>query len=354
MIGQRRIDAPVYATKGAAATTMRRARAALLALATLLATPLHAEVTEVRVVRQYGIGYLQMIVMEQRRLIERHARLSGLSEPVVTWTTLGDGATANDAMLAGNVDFVAGGLGSFATLWDRTRNSIGVKGIAALDSMPMLLNTRNPAIRSIRDFGPDDRIALAGVKVSSQATTLQLAAAQAFGEANWNQLDRLTVGMAHPTGMQALLARRSEIAAHFTSPPYQYDELRQPGVRTILNSYEVWGGPQTFVLAWTSAKFRADNPRTYAAFLAALREATQFINTHRRQAAEIYLAATGDRSTSVERLAAMLAEPQLHFTLVPQNVVKFVQFKTRIGNVRTAPESWKDLFFPEIHDLPGS
>ena len=61
-----------------------------------------------------------------------------------------------------------------------------------------------------------------------------------------------------------------------------------------------------------------------------------------------------NRATSAERLAAMLADPKLKFTLVPQNVVKFVRFKARIGNVRTPPESWKDLFFPEIHDLPGS
>lgn len=50
----------------------------------------------------------------------------------------------------------------------------------------------------------------------------------------------------------------------------------------------------------------------------------------------------------------MLAEPQLRFTLVPRNVMTFVLFKARIGSVRTAPGSWTDLFFPEIHDLPGS
>jgi NitT/TauT family transport system substrate-binding protein len=308
----------------------------------------------VRVARQYGIGYLQMAVMERQRLIERHARSAGLGDVTVVWHTIGDPAAGNDAMLAGDVDFVAGGLGSFTTLWDRTRGTLGVKAVAALDSMPMLLNTRDPALRSIRDLGPDHRIAIPGVKVSSQATTLQFAAAQAFGADEWQRLDRLTVGMAHPTGMQALLAERSEIVAHFTSPPYQYEELRHPGVHTLLNSYDVWGGPQTFVLAWTTARFRADNPKLYAAFLAALRDATAFINANRHKAAALYVAVTGDRTISVDRLAVMLADPQLQFTLVPQNVVKFVQFKVRIGSVRTLPESWKDLFFPDVHDLPGS
>jgi len=323
-------------------------------LALAVAAPAAAEVSIVRVARQYGIGYLQMVVMERQRLIERHASAAGLGDVTIVWNTIADPAAGNDAMLAGDVDFVAGGLGSFATLWDRTRAALGVKGVAALDSMPMLLNTRDPSIRSILDLKPEHRIAIPGVKVSSQATTLQFAAAQAFGNDEWQRLDRLTVGMSHPTGMQALLSERSEIAAHFTSPPYQNEELRRGGVHTILDSYDVWGGPQTFILAWTTARFRTDNPRLYGAFLEALRDATAFVNAHRHEAAALYVSATGDRTTSVERLAAMLGDPKLKFTLVPQNVVKFVQFKARIGNVRTPPESWKDLFFPEIHDLPGS
>ena len=313
-----------------------------------------AEVTELRVARQYGIGYLQMMVMEQERLIEKQAQALGLGEVRVTWNTFSDGTVANDAMLSGNLDFAAGGLGSFLTLWDRTRGRLGVKGVAALNSMPMLLNTRNPAAKSIRDLTDHDRIALAGVKISSQATTLQLAAAQAFGDANWNSLDHLTVNMAHPTAMQALLPGKTEVTAHFASPPFQYQELAWPGIHTILNSYDVWGGPQTFILAWTTSKFREQNPKLYAAFLAALAQATDFINGDRRAAAAIYLGMTHDSSTSSEAMATMLSNPQLRFTLTPENVLKFALFKVRIGSVKTAPESWKDLFFSDIHDRPGS
>jgi NitT/TauT family transport system substrate-binding protein len=30
------------------------------------------------------------------------------------------------------------------------------------------------------------------------------------------------------------------------------------------------------------------------------------------------------------------------------------QFMHRIGSLKVAPASWKDLYFPEIYDLPGS
>jgi NitT/TauT family transport system substrate-binding protein len=323
-------------------------------LLSLVSLPADAEVTALRIARQYGIGYLQMMVMENNRLIEKHAKAGGLGEVTLSWSTFADGTVASDAILSGNLDYAAGGLGSFMTLWDRTRGTLGVKGVAALNSMPMLLNVRNPNIKSIKDFTEQDRIAIVGVKVSSQATTLQLASAQAFGDANWSRLDHLTVNMAHPTAMQALLSGGGEITAHFASPPFQYDELKRPGVRTVLNSYDVWGGPQTFVAVWTTSKFRDQNPRLYAAFLSALVEATDFINRDRQAAAQIYLQMTGDRSTPVEDLAKMLADPQLRFTLTPENVVKFASFKARIGNIRSKPDSWKELFFSDIHALPGS
>jgi NitT/TauT family transport system substrate-binding protein len=313
-----------------------------------------AEVTNLRIARQYGIGYLQVMVMEHEKLIERHAKAQGLGDVVVTWSTFTDGTVANDAIISGNLDFAAGGLGSFVTLWDRTRDSLAVKGVAALNSMPMFLNTLNPNVRSIKDLTDQDRVAIPGVKVSSQAVTLQLAAAQAFGDANWNKLDHLTINMAHPTAMQALLSGRSEITAHFASPPFQYDELKHPGVRTVLNSYDVWGGPQTFIAAWTTSKFRDQNPKMYAAFLAALVEATALVNGNKQVAAKIYLEMTGDKSTSAENLARMLADPQLRFTLTPENVVKFTSFRVGTGIIKTRPDSWKDLFFPDIHHLPGS
>jgi len=140
-----------------------------LAAIVLLPVPARAEADTVRIARQYGIGYLQIVVMEHEKLLEKHAKALGLSDVKVVWNTYADGTVANDGVLSGNLDFVAGGLGSFVTLWDRTRGLLDVKGVAALNSIPMLLNTRNPNVRTIRDLTDADRIALAGVKVSSQA-----------------------------------------------------------------------------------------------------------------------------------------------------------------------------------------
>jgi NitT/TauT family transport system substrate-binding protein len=34
--------------------------------------------------------------------------------------------------------------------------------------------------------------------------------------------------------------------------------------------------------------------------------------------------------------------------------MKYATFMREVGSIKAAPASWKDLFFPEIADLPGS
>jgi NitT/TauT family transport system substrate-binding protein len=34
--------------------------------------------------------------------------------------------------------------------------------------------------------------------------------------------------------------------------------------------------------------------------------------------------------------------------------MKFATFMHSVGSLKAVPKSWKDLFFPEVHDLSGS
>ena len=56
-------------------------------------------------------------------------------------------------------DIAAGGVGPLLTIWARTRGNINVKAAAAINSMPLYLNTINPNVKSIKDFKETDRIA---------------------------------------------------------------------------------------------------------------------------------------------------------------------------------------------------
>ncbi|MEP7206915.1 MAG: ABC transporter substrate-binding protein [Casimicrobiaceae bacterium] len=312
----------------------------------------HAELGEIKVAQQYGISYLPLMVMEEQKLIEKHAKAAGV-DVKVGWAKFAGGNVMNDALLSNSLQFASGGVGPLVTLWARTKGNLDVKAVAAINSMPLLLNTRNPAVKTIADFTAKDKIALPAVKVSIQAVTLQMAAEKAFGEGQQNKLDPLTVSMSHPDGLTALMSGASEVTGHFTSPPFQYQELEKPGIHTVLNSYDVLGGPATFNVVWTTAKFKSENPKLYDAFVKALDEAIAMINRDKRAAAEAYLRISKDKD-SVEDITKMLSDPLVVYTTTPNNVMKYVNFMLKIGSIKTKPDSWKDLFFPNVHSLQGS
>jgi len=325
--------------------------AAMLGLA--LAAPAAAEVPELKMMSQYGIGYMQLTLMKHDKLVEKHLAKQGLPATTVTWATLGAGAAANDALLSGSLHFASGGTGPAIILWDRTRTNVGVHGVAALSSMPNLLITRNPKIKTLADFTENDRIAMAGAGSSVQTTYLQMAAAKQFGIENYKKMNPNMVNLPHPEGLRALLSGSKEISSQFTSPPFQNTALENPDIRMVLNSYDIMGGPNTFLMVWSTKKFRDENPKSYKAVVDALKEATDAINADKKRAAEIYVKEGGGKE-SADKLLKIMNDPQVRYQMAPERILPFAQFMHQVGTIKTKPESWKDLFFPDVHALAGS
>lgn len=318
-----------------------------------VATPAMAEVSELKMMSQYGIGYMQLTLMKADKLVEKHLAKEGLGSTTVTWATLGAGAAANDALLSGGLHFAAGGTGPAIILWDRTKGTLDVKGVAALSSMPNLLVTRNPNVKTIKDFTDKDRIAMAGAGSSVQTTYLQMAVAKEYGIENYKKLNPLMVNLPHPEGLRALLSGTGEVTAQFTSPPFQQTALENPAVKTVLNSYDIMGGPNTFLMVWATSKFRNENPKTFKAVMAALREATDSVNADKKRAAETYVKAGGNKE-SVDKILKIMSDPQVQYKLAPDRILPYAQFMHQVGTLKHKPESWKDLFFPEVHGEAGS
>jgi len=327
--------------------------AAVLTASLLSVSAASAEQKEIRLAKQFSIGSLPLIVMENQKLLEKHAKASGLGDVKVTWQTFAAGNAMNDAILSGSLDFAVAGTPPFLILWDKTKGNLDVRAVSALSSIPFYLNTRNRDFKTLDDLKSTDRIALPAVRVSNQAVMLQMAAAKAYGDANYRKFDELTVSMAPPDASAALLSGSSTINSHFGIPPLQFLELENPEIHRVLSSNEVLGGPHSYTVAYATSKFRKENPRTYAAYIAATKEAVDLINKDKRKAAEIFLNSTSSK-LSVDWLHKILQNPDVRFTLVPENTSKMAEFMTRIGTLKNKPESWKDYFFPEIHAESGS
>jgi NitT/TauT family transport system substrate-binding protein len=290
--------------------------------------------------------------MEEKKLLEEHGKKLGL-DLQTDWVKFTGGPPMNEALISGNLDFASGGVGPLLTIWSRTQKNLGVKGVAAINSMPLYLNSINPEVKALKDFTEKDRIALPAVKVSIQAVTLQMAAEKAFGPGQHGKLDPLTVSMSHPDGMAAMMTGRSEITGHFSSAPFQYQQLADPRVRKVIDSYEVLGGPHTFNVVWTSTRFRNENPKIVQAFLGALEESIKFINASQKEAAELWVKAEGSKMPAAEA-ERIIRLPENEWTMVPKKVMAYAEFMSRIGLIPVKPESWKDAFFEDLHGHPGS
>jgi NitT/TauT family transport system substrate-binding protein len=320
----------------------------------LASRPAAAELNELVIAQQPGIGYLNLIVMKEQKLIEKQAKAAGLGDIKVTWQAINSGQAMNEALNANKLHIAAGGVAPLIFAWANSQGKQNYKGICALNTMPLFLNTKNPAVKSIADFTDKDKIAMPAVKSSIQAVTLEMAAAAAFGEANWSKLDALTVTMPHPVASKKMLDPNDhDITAHFTAPPFQYDQLKNSGIHTVTTSYDVLNGVSSFNVLWASTRFATENPKLLAAFLKALEEATNFIHSDHDAAAALYLRVSGEKS-SVKEIANFLSDPYIEYTLTPKNVWRYSNFMARIGAIKVRPASWRDLFFPNIHDRPGS
>ncbi len=312
------------------------------------------QVPEIRLGRQFSMGYLQFNLMEHHGLIQKHAKALGLPEVKVSWLTINGPENINAALLSGNLDIGAGGTPGLLTLWSRTRGTPNeVKGIAAFVTVPNLINTRNPDIKSIEDFSDKDRIAVPAVKIALQAILLQMAAAKKWGMENYDRLDKYTVSMSPPDATTAIMGGASEITTVFAVPPFQYQQLQAPGVRTILNSYDIMGGPHAFSLAWTTAKFREGNPVLYKAFVNAFVEATEMVNKDKRFAGQLWIDAVKSKMT-IDQIEKIVSDKDVTWSMAPLKTMEFATFMNKVGTLKVMPTSWKDYFFPEAHDLPGS
>lgn len=327
--------------------------AALLGMAAISGS-VRAEVNTVRLSHGFGILYLPLMVMQDQQLFEKQAKKLGLGDIKTNWSILDGGNVINDAMLSGNLDIAGTGAPGFITLWSKAHGipRSEVIGLGALSTSSLWLNTNNPNIKSLKDFTPKDKIAIPGIKTSLSAVVLQMAAAKEFGPSNYAKLDTLTVSLAHPEAVGALLSGKTEITAHFTSPPFSYQEAKDPKISRVLSSADVLGNI-TLDVVFALKQFTDQNPKLTSAFMAAQEEANAYIAKDKKGAAEIFLRVSKMKATQAE-VEKMLADPDTQFSTTPVGTMQYVEFMGLAGTIKTRPGKWSDLYVGEFAGRKGS
>ncbi|RMR15086.1 ABC transporter, periplasmic substrate-binding protein [Pseudomonas amygdali pv. ulmi] len=324
---------------------------AALLTGTLIAPASAQAEGEIRIAEQFGIVYLLLNVVRDQQLIEKHGKEDGL-EIKVDWTQLSGGSAVNDALLSGSIDVAGAGVGPLLTIWDRTKDRQNVKAVASLGNFPYYLVSNNPNVKTIADFTDKDRIAVPAVSVSVQSRYLQFAAAKLWGDKEYARLDKYTLSLPHPDAAASLIAGGTELTGHFSNPPYQDQELKNPNVHVVLNTYDLLG-PNSPTVLFATEKFRNENPKTYKAFIEALAEAEAFVSKDIGAAADIYLRVTKAKIDRAE-LLKIIDQPEFQFTITPKNTYPLAEFLYRVGAIKNKPASWKEYFFQDATPLQGS
>ena len=322
-----------------------KAIVAALMIAVLCGTA-RAEVNELRIpLGAGGFGFLPLFMMQKYKLIEKYAAETG-ETVTVNWSKLGGASVMNDILLSGTAHIISAGPPGFITLWDRTQGNLNVMGIAAISTLPVRIDARVSELKSLDAISGTQKIGVAGVKVSIASTLMQMYALKKYGKDQVYRFDQFTVNSTHPDAVIALLSGNSTMVAHGSSVPFDYRELKDTKIKTILSSYDVLGGPATFTMMSTTKKFHDQNPKVMAAVINALQRAQEMIGENKQDAAKVLLDSMGGKGWTIDELVQILNDPTTIYSIKPEHVLAYADFMYEVGSIKHKPKTIEELFFP--------
>ncbi len=289
---------------------------------------------KINIAEQYGLAYAPLQIVKELKLIEKN--LPGIQ---VNWKQLGNTAAIREAMLANEVDAGFMAIPPFLIGWDK---GMDWKVACGLSTSPVGLVTNNAEIKSIKDFTEKDRIAVPQPG-SVQHILLSMACERELGDSK--KLDNLLVTLAHPDGMNALLAKR-DITAHFTTPPYLIKELETPGMHEILNGRQAAGEDFTFIVGVTTKKFHDNDPKSYDALVKAIDEAVKFMNSNKEETLRIL---SKQYEMSMDEVEKNLGMEGTQYSISVKGIDAFAGFMERNGYISKAPQKAKEVVWENVN-----
>lgn len=287
-----------------------------------------APTEKIRIAMQFGLGYAPLTIAQEKKLFEKY--LPGVE---IEWKQLGSGSAINEAMIAGEVDAAVMGIPPFLVAWDK---GVPVKVALGMCVMPLGLETYRDDVQSLADFSAGDKIAYPGPG-SIQHILLSMAAEKELGDAK--ALDGMGVAMAHPDGAAALLTKK-DISAHFTAPPYNFEELSDPSIHQVVDGFDAFGGQFSFLIAVTTQDFFSNHPQAYSAFVMGLSEAIDLINQDSQEAAKILAPSL---KLDEQKTLSYLTWEGMNYTSTPYGLMGFAEFMQRAGYIERVPASLSDI-----------
>ena len=325
---------------------VRRSVVALAAAVVLLGAPASAQ-QEIRIGIGFGIGFLPTFILDEQKLVEKHAKAAGV-DVKASYPRFSGSAAMQDAVLSGSVEVGVYGVQAMLIAREKAKGTANeISGIAGVTTLPLVLVTSRSGIKSVADFKPEDRIAMPAL-VSPQMYALQMAEEKAFGAGQHDKLKPQVVGLPHPDALNALLSGAAEVTAYFSSAPFTQIALKSSKISKVLSSADVYGGKASFLVAGATRRTLDANPKLAEVLIKALEEADQLIVKEPKRAAAIYLKVEPSKSLDAAAIEAILVDLKADFSTEVHGVGRNAEFMGRIGQLKAPPASWKDVVVPAL------
>lgn len=286
------------------------------------------EPIKIRIGYQFGLVYAPIIVMKELGLLRKYS-----TTIKAEFTKVASGAVIRDEVIAGRLDIGVLGPPPFLTGWQ----FLDWKYLVATGIFPFKLVTWRSDITSLKDFKPDDKIAVPGPN-SLQSILLAMGAKKYLGDAN--ALRNNLISLPHPDAAAAIISRNPSVAAHFSNIPFLFEELAKPYVHAVLDGFDAFGGLFTSPLAFAAPRFAEAKPAALAVFMAAYNDAQAIINLDTARAAK---AISPVMKVSAAKLEQWLRWPGITYTSLPYGVMGWNRFMLDAGIIKKGPKALPDI-----------
>lgn len=307
-----------------------------------------AQPAEIKIGVGHGIGFLPLYIAQDLKLLEKHAKAAGIMSRVAI-ERYSTAAPLQQAMAKGEVAAGAYGLSTFLMARDTPKEMVAISGLTTL---PLVLLTARPNIKSLSDLKSNDRIAVPMLTAPQTAYLRMQADKSAFGA--WNRLRQQIVVMPHQDALDAMTSARDNIAAYFSSPPFTQLALREPKVRALLSSDDTMGGKTSFLVVAASRDTMKAQPKLAEILSKAIDEASAIIRNDPRRAAVMWLKYEPSNKLNASAVEAILRDLKDDFGSGIFGIEAMASFMNSNGRLKNAPASWKDVVAPVLASGPGS
>ena len=326
-----------------------RVLAALCALSALT-IPASAEET-VRIGIGFGLAFLPAYICDDLKLIEKYGKDAHLDLKASYQRFMGAGPL-QEAIGAGTIDMGPFGAAPLLAAWEKAKDTPQqILAVSGITTLPPVLLTNRANVRTLADFRPGDRIAIPAPK-APQFYLLQMQAEKVFGQ--YDRLRKQIVILPNPDAVTTLVAGTGPVSGYFSSAPFTEIALADGRIHKVLSAADVIDGKASFLIMGATRAYVAAHPGVAEAVAKAMDEAARMIHDDPHHAAEIYLVHEPFKTLDVAAVAAIIEGIKDEFGSPVHGVQAFADFMGRHGELKTPPQSWKEIVAPALLNSPST